>query len=140
MRLNTGIMTEPVKVDAVASDSEGEPRGEDNVIEWMVQALQHMDIGVEVSEESLQTLSTYLESLMGRILEEAKAMNDQRELTSLDIHKAIKKLLPGNPGDPLRPYLPNKTKVAWSLDKQSLKGIKRKRQKSLATTKSDEVK
>ena len=48
-------------------------------------------------------------------------------LTSQDIHKALKRLLPGEPGDPLRPYLPAVTKQAWHLDKQSLKGIKRKK-------------
>lgn len=106
---------------------------EQDVREWLLNSLrQHMDMGVEVSEESLQILSVYLESIMGSILEEAKTTNDQRELTSLDIHKAIKKLLPGNPGDPLRPYLPNKTKVAWNLDKQSLKGIKRRRRNGKA--------
>ncbi len=46
-------------------------------------------------------------------------------LTSLDIHKALKRLLPGEPGDPLRPYLPSVTKQAWHMDKQSLKGVKR---------------
>lgn len=71
---------------------------------------------------------------MERVLEEARAMNghgELAELTSLDIHKAIKKLLPGNPGDPLRPYMPSKTKQAWNLDKQSLKGIKKKRRKRI---------
>jgi hypothetical protein len=48
-------------------------------------------------------------------------------LTSQDIHKALKRLLPGEPGDPLRPYLPSVTKQAWHMDKQSLKGIKRKK-------------
>jgi len=48
-------------------------------------------------------------------------------LTSQDIHKALKRLLPGEAGDPLRPYLPAVTKQAWHLDKQSLKGIKRKK-------------
>jgi hypothetical protein len=48
-------------------------------------------------------------------------------LTSQDIHKALKRLLPGEAGDPLRPYLPTVTKQAWHLDKQSLKGIKRKK-------------
>jgi hypothetical protein len=70
---------------------------------------------------------------MERVLEEARVMNgdgELAELTSLDIHKAIKKLLPGNPGDPLRPYMPSKTKQAWNLDKQSLKGIKKKRRKA----------
>lgn len=67
---------------------------------------------------------------MEKVLEEARVINgdgELAELTSLDIHKAIKKLLPGNPGDSLRPYLPSKTKQAWNLDKQSLKGIKKKR-------------
>ena len=97
----------------------------------MTKALQSMDIGLEVSEESLQMLTTYLDTIMEKVLEEAKSLNGEtRELTSLDIHKAIKKLLPGNPGDTLRPYLPSKTKQAWNLDKQSLKGIKRKRQKN----------
>ncbi|KAL4440215.1 hypothetical protein ABPG75_003216 [Micractinium tetrahymenae] len=50
-------------------------------------------------------------------------------LTSLDIHKALKRVLPGEPSDgKLRPYLPSVTKQAWSLDKRSLKGIKRQKQ------------
>ncbi|KAL4427306.1 hypothetical protein ABPG77_003215 [Micractinium sp. CCAP 211/92] len=50
-------------------------------------------------------------------------------LTSLDIHKALKRVLPGEPSDgKLRPYLPSVTKQAWHLDKQSLKGIKRQKQ------------
>ena len=87
-------------------------------------------------------MTFFLHAIMLKVLDVAKDINNSgnalsenvirrrtKELTSLDIHKAIKKLFPGNPGDPLRPYLPTKTKMAWNLDKQSLKGIKRKRQK-----------
>lgn len=87
-------------------------------------------------------MTFFVHAIMLKVLEVAKDVNNSdkvmsenvthcktKELTSLDIHKAIKKLLPGNPGDTLRPYLPSKTKMAWNLDKQSLKGIKRKRQK-----------
>ena len=52
-------------------------------------------------------------------------------LTSLDIHKALKRVLPGEPGELFRPYLPSVTKQAWHLDKQSLKGIKGKKQKTM---------
>lgn len=52
-------------------------------------------------------------------------------LTSLDIHKALKRVLPGEPGELFRPYLPTVTKQAWHLDKQSLKGIKGKKQKTM---------
>ena len=55
----------------------------------------------------------------------ASATATGQALTSLDIHKALKRLLPGEPGDSLRPYLPAVTKQAWHLDKQSLKGVKR---------------
>ena len=50
-------------------------------------------------------------------------------LTSLDIHQALKRLLPcsNEPGERLRPYLPAVTKHAWHLDKQSLKGVKKRR-------------
>lgn len=87
-------------------------------------------------------MTFFVHAIMLKVLEVAKNVNSSdkvisenvtdcktKELTSLDIHKAIKKLFPGNPGDTLRPYLPSKTKMAWNLDKQSLKGIKRKRQK-----------
>lgn len=47
----------------------------------------------------------------------------KKELTSLDIREAIKRVV----GERFRPYLPSTTKLAWSLDKQSIKGIKRKR-------------
>jgi hypothetical protein len=57
----------------------------------------------------------------------ATSTHTSQALTSQDIHKALKRLLPGEPGDPLRPYLPSVTKQAWHLDKQSLKGIKRKK-------------
>jgi hypothetical protein len=60
-------------------------------------------------------------------------------LTSQDIHKALKRLLPGEPGDPLRPYLPTVTKQAWHLDKQSLKGIKRKKGKNAASATANTV-
>ncbi len=120
---NTTSISEGVRSDNETYSTE--------ISEWMTKALQSMDIGLEVSEESLQMLTTYLDTIMEKVLEEAKSLNGEtRELTSLDIHKAIKKLLPGNPGDTLRPYLPSKTKQAWNLDKQSLKGIKRKRQKN----------
>ena len=120
---NTTSISEDVRSDNETYSTE--------ISEWMTKALQSMDIGLEVSEESLQMLTTYLDTIMEKVLEEAKSLNGEtRELTSLDIHKAIKKLLPGNPGDTLRPYLPSKTKQAWNLDKQSLKGIKRKRQKN----------
>lgn len=123
------------ETDSIPSTS-GDQRSDSDIhsseiSEWMMKALQSMDIGLEVSEESLQMLTAYLDTIMEKVLEEAKSLNGEtRELTSLDIHKAIKKLLPGNPGDTLRPYLPSKTKQAWNLDKQSLKGIKRKRQKT----------
>ena len=81
-----------------------------------------------------------LDGITARVLEEATRISHggaedapssrrQQALTSLDIHQAIKKLLPGEPGDPLRPYLPAVTKQAWHLDKQSLKGIKQKKRK-----------
>ena len=93
---------------------------------------------------NLQALTEMLDSITSRVLDEAKKVNDgtgpssataagvasshnNQALTSLDIHKAIKRLLPGEPGDPLRPYLPTVTKHAWHLDKQSLKGIKKQK-------------
>ena len=41
--------------------------------------------------------------------------------------QAVKKVLPGEPGRLLRPYLPAETKLARHLDKQSLRGYKRSR-------------
>lgn len=41
--------------------------------------------------------------------------------------QAMRRVLPGEPGDLLRPYLPTETKLARHLDKQSLKGIRTKR-------------
>lgn len=38
--------------------------------------------------------------------------------------QAVRKLLPN---EQLRPYLPATTKQCWHLDKQSLRGIKRRR-------------
>lgn len=38
--------------------------------------------------------------------------------------QAVRKLLPN---EQLRPYLPAATKQAWRMDKQSLRGIKRRR-------------
>jgi hypothetical protein len=59
-------------------------------------------------------------------------------LTSLDIHKALKRVLPGDPGEQrLRPYLPAVTKQAWHLDKQSLKGVKRQRNAHAAEAPKD---
>jgi len=85
-------------------------------------------------------LSTFLDNITTKVLDEAKRISEgspeeqDRELTlskppltSLDIHKALKRLLPGEPGDPLRPYLPAITKKAWHLDKQSLKGVKKQK-------------
>jgi hypothetical protein len=34
-------------------------------------------------------------------------------------------ILPGEPGQPLRPYLPAVSKHAWHLDKAVLKGVKK---------------
>ena len=39
--------------------------------------------------------------------------------------QAVRKVLPGEPGRLLRPYLPAETKLARHLDKQSLRGYKR---------------
>ena len=91
-----------------------------------------------------QVLTSLLDNITARVLEEAKRISEgpaeeadeeggsgaaakQPPLTSLDISKALKRLLPGEPGDPLRPYLPAVTKQAWHLDKQSLKGVKRQK-------------
>lgn len=79
-----------------------------------------------------------LDAITVRVIEEARSISDQEEndhsgrsskltLTSLDLHKALKRLLPGDPGEQFRPYLPAVTKKAWSMDKQSLKGIKRQK-------------
>lgn len=104
---------------------------------------------------AFQALTDMLDGITSRILEEARRISHgegpstadgeeggsdgistaapstctltSQALTSQDIHKALKRLLPGEPGDPLRPYLPTVTKQAWHLDKQSLKGIKRKK-------------
>jgi hypothetical protein len=93
----------------------------------------------------LQVLSALLDSLTTKVLDEAKKISEGElrsedgsssscnkqpsPLTTLDINKALKRLLPGEPGDPLRPYLPTVTKQAWHMDKQSFKGIKSKKQK-----------
>ena len=98
-----------------------------------------------------QVLSSLLDNLTQKVLEEAKRIsiehaetsepcsNNSRStpsppLTSLDIHRAIKKILPGNPGDPFRPYLPAVTKHAWHLDKKSLRRIKRPKLKAIPSS------
>jgi hypothetical protein len=95
---------------------------------------------VEVSGESLDALIVCLESIMDKVLDQAKRFaryaspesqgSRVSELTSLDIHKAIKALFPGdeNRERSIRPYLPRMTKVAWKMDKESLpKGVKKRK-------------
>ncbi|KAG7670508.1 hypothetical protein Ndes2526B_g00267 [Nannochloris sp. 'desiccata'] len=122
---------------------------------WVLQTLQEQQPDAEITLGSVQALTDMLDGITSRILEEARRISHgegpstadgeeggsdgistaapstctltSQALTSQDIHKALKRLLPGEPGDPLRPYLPTVTKQAWHLDKQSLKGIKRKK-------------
>lgn len=80
-----------------------------------------------------------LDGLTKRVLEVARTDNvaegagadtkkrSRAPLTSLDISRAVKRVLPGEPGEKLRPYLPSVTKQAWALDKKSLKGIKKQK-------------
>eukprot|EP00890_Picochlorum_soloecismus_P003695 jgi/Picsp_1/4326/NSC_01834-R1_expressed protein [Chlorella variabilis] len=118
--------------DALETEDDAEDATDDEASAhvWMKKALKNTNMGVDIDEESIEVLEVArdVNNSDNAISENAKYCRT-KELTSLDIHKAIKKLLPGNPGDTLRPYLPSKTKMAWNLDKQSLKGIKRKRQK-----------
>lgn len=48
---------------------------------------------------------------------------EEPTLTSLHIQKALRQVLPGQPGQPLRPFLPGKAKLAWHLDKGSVRGL-----------------
>jgi hypothetical protein len=118
---------------------------------WVFETLQKLQPGVEISVGSMQAISNLLDGVTVAVLEEAKRISQggaepaaegapaaapatrpkgrEPPLTSLDIHKALKRLLPsgGEPGERLRPYLPTVTKHAWHLDKQSLKGVKRQK-------------
>ena len=49
-----------------------------------------------------------------------------------DVAQAMRRVLPGEPGDVLRPYLPTETKLARHLDKQSLRGLRSKRASAAA--------
>ena len=103
-------------------------------------------------DEARQTIAGGGQSDPDRVGRQAERGDEP--LTSLDIHKArppgyggpesparplfpfttqrlashtqaLKRVLPGEPGNTLRPYLPSVTKQAWHMDKQSLRGIKR---------------
>ncbi|GAB4814217.1 hypothetical protein N2152v2_001263 [Parachlorella kessleri] len=113
--------------------------------QWLVRTLQNVIPGAELTVGSVKTLTSLLDGITQRILEEAKDISlatgtdstdtaappeagTAKPLTSLDIHKAsaLKRVLPGDPSEKrLRPYLPAVTKQAWHLDKQSLKGVKK---------------
>ena len=132
--------------NAPSTSSSSDDDGEDgeNLHVWMREALRshvleqsrEKDEGgcqeIEIAEESLDALTACLGGILERVLAGAKGGEGAKELTSLDIHKSIKKLFPdkGNGVDGrkgLRPYLPRMVKDAWKLDKQSLpKGAKKR--------------
>ncbi|PSC73505.1 hypothetical protein C2E20_3546 [Micractinium conductrix] len=129
---------------------------------WLSGRLQRMQPGAELDEGSVRVLGALLDTIATRVLDEAQRVNaasacetaagngsaaaaqqqqqqqqqqqKRSTLTSLDIHKALKRVLPGEPSDGrLRPYLPAEVKQAWHLDKQSLKGIKKQKAAGPAT-------
>lgn len=118
---------------------------------WILKLLREMQPDAEITVGSIKALTSLLDTLTARVLEEAKAVSTsdynssgagdtmkakEPPLTSLDIHKALKRVLPPGDDKPLRPYLPAVTKQAWHLDKKSIKGIKR--QKTRAIKNDDE--
>jgi hypothetical protein len=123
---------------STSTTEEDEGEEGDNVHAWMKEALKlHMSGGgeqqeVEIAEESLDVLTLCLGGILDRVLAEARDGNDgAKELTSIDIHRAIKSLFPDkeeSEGRGLRPVLPHAMKNAWKLDKESLpKGVKKRK-------------
>ena len=121
------------------SDGDGDGDESDDVHAWMKDVLR-AQIGdgacetsaggesVQVAEEGLDVLATCLGGILERVLTEAKGGESNvvtKELTSRDIHAAIKKLFKEEGA--LRPVLPGVVKRSWKLDKESLKGVKKRK-------------
>ena len=83
--------------------------------------------GVQIAEEGLDALAACLGGILDRVLVEAKGgVEDIKELTSRDIHGAIKTLF--REEGTMRPILPGVVKRSWKLDKESLpKGVKKRK-------------
>lgn len=86
-----------------------------------------LDEASKMSHDECHTFSSDLDNAEGEKQGQLRPPRKRAPLTSLDISKALKKILPGAPGGLFRPYLPTVTKQAWHLDKQSLKGIKKQK-------------
>ena len=124
---------------SASSDSDGAGDESHDVHAWMKDVLR-AQIGdgacgtsaggesVQVADEGLDALATCLGGILERVLTEAKggeSSADTKELTSRDIHAAIKKLFKEE--GVLRPVLPGVVKRSWKLDKESLKGVKKRK-------------
>ena len=124
---------------SASSDSDGAGDESHDVHAWMKDVLR-AQIGdgacgtsaggesVQVADEGLDALATCLGGILERVLTEAKggeSSADTKELTSRDIHAAIKKLFKEE--GVLRPVLPAVVKTSRKLDKESLKGVKKRK-------------
>lgn len=90
---------------------------------YLYKKLQQTSPGTRVTRKSLAMMEKLLDTVVRNIVTEAYqlARENGSALSTTEVLKATRKVLPGGPGKPLRPYLPGLCKRARHMDKESLK-------------------
>mmetsp|Transcript_2266 Transcript_2266/g.6742 ORF Transcript_2266/g.6742 Transcript_2266/m.6742 type:complete len:186 (+) Transcript_2266:110-667(+) len=138
-----------VEVGALSEVVEGEEgAGSDDLRACLFQLLQQKSPGQKITCHALDLLEGLLDSVLQRVLTEAvkptqpdvsgetKSVPAAEPLTSLDIQRALRTLIPN---EQLRPSLPAETKRCWHLDKKSLPGLSKRRKLAAAAAAEQHV-
>lgn len=90
---------------------------------YLYKKLQETYPGTKVTKKSLGMLENLLDVVVRNIVDEAEQLVgvQGKVLSTTEVLRATRKVLPGAPGQALRPYLPGVCKKARHLDKESLK-------------------
>ena len=90
---------------------------------YLYKKLQETFPGTKVTKKSLGMLENLLDVVVRNIVDEAEQLVEEqgKVLSTTEVLRATRKVLPGAPGQALRPYLPGVCKKARHLDKESLK-------------------
>eukprot|EP00963_Diacronema_lutheri_P014306 scaffold2859_cov349-Pavlova_lutheri.AAC.43 len=90
---------------------------------YLYKKLQETFPGTKVTKKSLGMLENLLDVVVRNIVDEAEQLvgGQGKALSTTEVLRATRKVLPGAPGQALRPFLPGVCKKARHLDKESLK-------------------